>query len=276
MKCFYHPKEDALAICKSCGRGVCQQCLVILAGDSYCKACVETGRVKAPTVPVPIPPVAAPRPSGVPSRAPFIVGGVGTIISGVAALLSLFGGFGNIFAFAYYAYGVYLTFGFGSILFFIMGIILGVGLLLAGIGYLGIKRNYGPGTGTAGFAFSIVACVFLFASVAFSIIGLSYPYYYPYYPYYPYYNPWYTIFISTVVITLILFGVMQILWGAAHINSRQFTGNSGLTLATGIMLIISGALTACVILAFIGMILFFVSEILATIVFLISNIPQPT
>jgi len=157
MKCYYHPKEDAVAVCKSCGRGVCQECIVIVAGDSYCKTCVETGRVKAPAVPVPTPPVAIPRPSGIPSRTPFIVGGIGAIISGVAALLLFLGGFSNIF------FGFF--FGFGKIWSVISNIILGIGLILAGIGYLGIKRNYGLGTGTAGFAFSIVVCVCPFLSL---------------------------------------------------------------------------------------------------------------
>ncbi len=96
MKCFNHPKEDAVAVCKSCGKGVCRECAIIVTGESYCKTCVETGKVKALTVQVPTPQVAMPMPSGIPSRSPFIVGGVGAIISGVAALLWLLGGFGNI------------------------------------------------------------------------------------------------------------------------------------------------------------------------------------
>ena len=272
MKCFTHPKEDAVAICKSCGKGVCQECAVIVADESYCKRCVETGRAKPqpvqvspPPVRVPTPPVKMPAPSGIPTRAPFVVGGVGAIISGVASLLSFFGGFGNIF---------WHNLGWGSIWAILGGIILGVGLILAGIGYKGIKRNYGVGTGTAGFAFSIVVCVFVFVNVALGIIGFSYENGVPYYrdPEYA----WYIFYIGSTVIAVILFGVMQILWGAAHINSSKYTGTSGLTMATGIMLIISGAMTASVIAAFAGIILFFVSEILAVLVFLMSNIPQQT
>jgi len=266
MKCFNHPEEDAVGVCKSCGKGVCQECAVIIAGGNYCKTCLETGRVKATTVQIPVQPVAVARPSGIPTRASFIVGGVGAIISGVAALLSLFGGFGNIF------YGAF--FGFGSIWSIVGSIILGVGLILAGIGYKGIKSNYGVGTGTAGFAFSIVACVFVFVNVAFGIIGLPYGSRVPYYS-----DPWYSsylIYTISAIITLILFGVMQILWGVAHINSRKYTGVSGLGMATGIMLIISGALTASVFIAFAGIVLFFISEILVVLVFLMSNIPKQT
>lgn len=260
MKCFNHPKEDAIAVCKSCGKGVCKECAVILAGDSYCKTCVETGRVKVPAIQVPTPARGVPTPLGIPSRSPFIVGGVGAIICGVAAFFSLLGGFGNVLS---------EEFGFRAPLSLIGGIILGVGVILAGIGYAGIKRNYGVGTGTAGFAFSIVVCVFMFINVAMSIIGIPYTDSW-------YYDPRYFFYILSALITVILFGVMQILWGVAHINSRNYTGTSGLAMATGIMLIISGALTVSVIIAFVGIVLFFVSEILALLVFLVSKIPQRT
>ena len=44
MKCFVHQAEDAVAICKTCGKGVCSDCAIILEGTSYCKTCVEAGR----------------------------------------------------------------------------------------------------------------------------------------------------------------------------------------------------------------------------------------
>jgi len=265
MKCFNHPKEDAVAVCRTCGKGVCRECTVIVAGDSYCKTCVETGRVKVPIVQVPTPPVEVPRPSGVPSRTPFIVGGIGAIISGVAALLSVFGSFGSVFE---------VYFGGRFILTIVGCIILAVGLIQAGIGYRGIRRNYGVGVGTAGFALSIVACAFLLVVAGIAIYIYYYWWYWWYWGYgYP---SWLLIYLALEITCLVLFGVMQILWGVAHITSRQYTGNSGLTMATGIMLIISGALTASVIISFVGMILFFVSEILALIVFLMSKIPQQT
>jgi len=200
------------------------------------------------------------------ARNTFIVGGAGAIISGVATLISFFGGFGIIWSFVH---PVRLE--FGSILFIVGGIILGAGLILAGIGYRGIKRNYGVAMGNVSFAFSIVTCVFVFVGVAFAIMSFPYTYFYL-----DYRNLWYPIYILSAIITLIIFGAMQILWGVAHINSRKHTGNSGLATATGILLMISGALTASVIIAFAGITLFFITEILVTIVFLTSNIPQQT
>ncbi len=256
MKCYYHPKEDAVAICKSCGRGACQECTVIVSGNSYCKTCVALSRVPAPTAQPSTPTISMARPTGMHSRSPFIVGAIGVIISSVTApFLSLFGGFGGGI-FAWYS-------GAGTIVYTIGGIILGAGLILAAIGYLGIRRNYGLGTGTAGFALSIMTAVFLFASVAANIIAPAYRY-----------SPWLAIYHMLMILTLVLFGVMQILWGVAHINSRRYTGSSGLTLATGIILIISGPLTGSVLASFPGLMLFFVAGPLALVVFLMSSIPK--
>jgi len=270
LKCRDHPTEDAVAVCKICGRGVCTNCLITIANNSYCKGCVEAGRVKAPTVEVP----AQAMPTVILSKTLFYVGGAGSILSAIMALLLLiFSGFLtlSIFGASSYYYSEeyqYLTglIGISSI----MSIILAIALILAGIGYLGMKRNYGSGTGTAGFAFSIVTCVFLFITAAFGIIAASYPYSY----YYNNYNPWIVIWFIAMIITFLLFGIMQILWGAAHITTRKHTGYSGLAIATGIMLIIAGAFTMTVFLTFVGWILFFISEIMAAVTFLAWRIQQ--
>jgi len=197
-------------------------------------------------------------PSGTPSRSLFILGGVGAIISGVAVLFILLG-------YTYFRFGYSET---------TLGVIaLGAGLIIAGMGYMGIKRNYGVGTGTAGFVFSIVAGVSVFVNIAsFRFASRYYWYRSPS----GYGTQWFLVFLISTVIALITLGVMQILWGIAHVKSRDYTGNSGLAMATGRMLILSGALTASVIMAFAGMTFFFISEILALQVFLKSKIPQQT
>jgi len=113
-----------------------------------------------------------------------------------------------------------------------------------------------------------VSCVFFLIDAVLVIIARS-----GYYSYY-YYNPWYIVYAIFGMIALELFAATQIVWGVAHINSRKYTGNSGLGMATGILLIISGAFTASLLLAFVGMILFLVGMVLAMIVFLISMIPK--
>jgi len=273
LKCRDHPTEDAVAVCKICGRGVCNNCLITIANNSYCRECVEAGRVKAPTAEVP----AQVMPTVILSKTPFYVGAAGSILSTIMAILLLiFSGFGFLTLFgvsSYYSgYAAYAyvigVIGISSIL----DIILAIALILAGIGYLGMKRNYGSGTGTAGFAFSIVACVFLLISAAFGIIAASYPYSYYYY----YTNPWLVLWVIAMFLTYIMFGIMQVLWGAAHITTRKHTGYSGLAIATGIMLIIAGAFTMTIFLTSIGWILFFISEIMATVTFMAWRIEQPS
>jgi hypothetical protein len=265
MKCYYHPKEDAVAVCKSCGKGVCKDCAIVLSGDSHCKTCVEEGRVRVASVAFPQQQLAEPKPSGIPSKTPFIIGSIGAIMAGVAAILSIFTGYASLL-FGWSSYGS--LYGNAGVA---VSIFLAVGIILAGIGYKGIKSNYGPSTGTAGFALSIVTSVLFFVTAALGLVA-SYSYYSYYYYYYS--SPWYVAFAISLIISLIMFGVTQIIYGVAHINCRRFTGNSGLGMATGILLIISGAFTASVLLTFVGMIMFLVGGILTLIVFIMAKIPQ--
>lgn len=45
MRCFYHPEKDAVALCKSCGKGVCSDCCVDLGKGVACRGrCEEDAR----------------------------------------------------------------------------------------------------------------------------------------------------------------------------------------------------------------------------------------
>jgi hypothetical protein len=46
MKCYYHTSTDAVAICKNCSRGVCQECAVDVVNGIACKDKCES-EVKA-------------------------------------------------------------------------------------------------------------------------------------------------------------------------------------------------------------------------------------
>ena len=37
MKCYKHPKSDAVGVCHECGEGICSKCAVKIAGKLYCK-----------------------------------------------------------------------------------------------------------------------------------------------------------------------------------------------------------------------------------------------
>lgn len=260
MKCYYHPKDDAVAVCKICGKGVCADCAVEIGGIAYCKTCVES-KVAAPTSKDAQ--VAMPMPSGIPSRTHFIVGAVGAIISGVAPLVVLFLGGGL-------ALSLWSSEQYMNVTDLADFVLLGIGLITAGVGYLGVSRNFRKGVATASFAFSIIATIFVFITGAFGLIASSSSSYYYYYS-----SPWYRYYVITLIVALVLFGVMQILWGVSHIQARQHIGNSGLSLATGIIFIISGSLTISpfisILISFVGMILFFVANIMAAIGFILTK-----
>ena len=42
MKCYYHTSVDAVAICKNCSRGVCQECAAEVGNGIACKSRCET------------------------------------------------------------------------------------------------------------------------------------------------------------------------------------------------------------------------------------------
>lgn len=37
MKCYYHPEKDAVAICKECGKPLCENCAHEFNGKIYCE-----------------------------------------------------------------------------------------------------------------------------------------------------------------------------------------------------------------------------------------------
>lgn len=47
MNCAYHYDREVRGICSSCGRPICEECLVDLNGQPYCKSCLVT-RVQRP------------------------------------------------------------------------------------------------------------------------------------------------------------------------------------------------------------------------------------
>ena len=78
MKCNYHPEIDAIGTCVYCGRMLCSECALQLAGRTYCQPCAD--RIFA-TEPTPAP---KPDRSGL-----LTAGGILSIASGGLGLLSL-------------------------------------------------------------------------------------------------------------------------------------------------------------------------------------------
>jgi hypothetical protein len=273
-------RAGAVAFCKSCGKGICQDCLVVVGGNSYCKACLEGGRVAVAAPPL-TPTVAeiVPAPKETPSKAFFIVGGVGCVVNTVTAMWLFLASLAVIAAYDQFPWIV------GCILLII-------GLSLASIGYLGMRRNYGSGVGVASFAVAIVVSVLFLIWTVWLVVG---------YPpgYFRYYEDYWLLQTYIWATIYEIFFAMMVLWGVTHITTRRFTDKSGLSAATGIMLIITAVFleistTARVFLEIfwryyyeywywypfaeifegIWTLLFFVSEILATILFFVIKVPE--
>jgi hypothetical protein len=44
MNCYIHPDREAVGTCTSCGRPICQECVVEVQGKYVCRECLSTGR----------------------------------------------------------------------------------------------------------------------------------------------------------------------------------------------------------------------------------------
>ncbi len=51
MKCYMHPEVEATGTCTSCGRPVCPECSMNVAGKITCKACAEALATQCATAP---------------------------------------------------------------------------------------------------------------------------------------------------------------------------------------------------------------------------------
>ncbi len=45
MNCYYHPNLEAVATCVVCGKAICSNCSVNVAGRITCQSCVSSGNV---------------------------------------------------------------------------------------------------------------------------------------------------------------------------------------------------------------------------------------
>ncbi|MCX6775719.1 MAG: hypothetical protein NT130_02625 [Candidatus Micrarchaeota archaeon] len=45
MRCFKHPKSEAVGICSSCNKGVCSKCAVEEDGKVYCRDCLSRSKI---------------------------------------------------------------------------------------------------------------------------------------------------------------------------------------------------------------------------------------
>ncbi len=46
MKCYIHPKVDAVGTCVSCHKAICNDCVVEVEGKFFCRECLASGKSK--------------------------------------------------------------------------------------------------------------------------------------------------------------------------------------------------------------------------------------
>ena len=279
MKCYNHPTEEAVAVCKGCGKGLCQNCSVQVSQVSYCKTCIEGGRVQMqytqyPQAPSQMPPQYSAPYGGygspnVPNfKALFEKGATGLVIAGIGAAIYAALSLYNIAS----SYGLDFT---GSIMLIFFAIVFAYGISTAGQGYKGIKAAFGHSIGTAGSILAKISAVILILGLILAFVGglwIGLSYYSS--------SGGYGMVLAAIYLEFagfILFGATEIVWGVAHVVTRRFMGNVGLAMAAGVMFIVSGSvLIALIIFGFqsLGLFLFLASAILGAIAFAVAK-PQP-
>ena len=191
--------------------------------------------------------------SGQVGRGLFALGGTGAIIMTVASVIMAVFALWPLWIFSY---------SFVWYLVLVTGLIqLLIGSVFVGIAYYAFYRHFERPMGIAGLVFGVICSV---ALLVFGVIGM-FPImtYGPYYPYFP--SPFGAVLYW---LGLLLFGTMLVIWGVASIVIRKSTSMPGLSLATGIVLIIAGGFVASLLLAFVGFVLLLASQIMNAIVFL--------
>ena len=183
-----------------------------------------------------------PRPRGVPSRTPFVVGAVGHFFS--AAMVIVYG-VGSL-----WLVGLsYLYQGFPLMVVILAGILFAA-LVIHLVGFFGLWKNYGSGVGAGAFAYGLIAAtMFLVTNVLslFAVERTCYNYYPPYC--YERVASWWVAF---AIASVVMLGVMFILDGVAFLVARRFTPIPGAGIAAGVLFIVGGSLVTSIIMATFG------------------------
>jgi hypothetical protein len=139
MKCYVHQNTEAVGVCSTCGRGVCNACLVRVGGKFYCKQDAEKAFMNRLTTKL----------DPEQERAPAVMAGsiVAYLLGAVAIVLSFFvlfagimagdfagGFFSNLFDPDFNWLGPILTYPQGTIIF------IGIGVMV--FGSIGIAAGF--------------------------------------------------------------------------------------------------------------------------------------
>ncbi len=157
------------------------------------------------------------------SRALFIIGGIGMLLLGILA---------SIYWVLYFLYDAFLWMVVGSefwIFMLVTSAIMSVALILAGLGFLGIKMKYNQMMGLIAFIFVFVFGFFLPISDVLSVLGV-----------YVYISPLSTSLDTLVwILGFFFLGLIILFFAITLLMVREKTGKSVLALIASIFLMIA-------------------------------------
>jgi hypothetical protein len=186
--------------------------------------------------------------SGQAERGLFVLGGTGAIIMTVASVIMAVFGLWPLWIVGY-SFAWYLIMITGLVLLL-------VGSIFVGIAYYEFYRHFDHPIGIAGLVFGVICAN---ALLVFAVVGM--------FPTLGGYDLS-SLGLALYWLGLLLFGTMLVIWGVANIIVRKSTSMTGLSLATGIVLIVAGAFVASFFLTFIGFALLIAAQIMNAIVLL--------
>lgn len=229
MKCGVHPKRDAIAICRSCGIGLCKDCRITLAGLNYCNNCLQAGHYRPPSVApgsaldTPLPRPGFPTPL---TRPLFLLGIFGMILIGIS--------FHILWIYPYFWVYYAPLFDVGDPLRLFGYILLTIGIIFSGFAFYGFGSYYnskfGKITGFFSFFSSwwlLGADLILFTDLVYLISG---------YPYLQ--GPLFMLYAILNFIGLVFLAVMLILWATSLVQIRQFTRSKILIVSASLLFVI--------------------------------------
>ncbi len=262
MKCYEHPDREALAICKSCGKGLCKDCNIDVQRISYCKDCLNNKLTVQSDKDAQLNLLFGPEAE---LEREFRSGANGLIALGIVSLFIV------VFITITDFYNIQAT-GVTAIIW-IWIIATAISIFSAALGYKALRTAYRNNLGIPARILGYLSAVFLFLVLLLWLVidptvvssldainainGLK-TYFY---------------------LTFTIFGVTQIVWGIAHLSSRQQTGKSSLSVLSGIVMIVSGSIVSLSIVFFDaalvpGLVIFAVSAFLSSAVFITAKRPK--
>ena len=191
----------------------------------------------------------------------FTLGAIGSLISAVSIAL--------IFIINFFSFVIPILVTSDSFPYFynviivpLFPILIGVGMLLASFGYRDIKNRYGLLFGNVGFAFGVIASVFVFFTGIFGLIT-------PYYILLLFPSPLLYSIVSWVsLLNGVVFGLTCVVWGIAHFKFKGLCKKPKLGLVASGFFVASGVVILSIYYADVGLEISIASLLFASIVFL--------